>query len=338
MAHQMSALDTHPDFDQLIGIAAERIGILPMLVRKDYWVTRILRAIATDRTLRHQLIFKGGTSLSKGWRLIDRFSEDIDLLTTGKNFSELPGKNERERIFKAIRNRVEHETPLRLPELKELPFDEKSFLYVRSRYHCNIRYPLPGMTIRNGSAFTDFVFLEMGFRGGKHPHLPVSLNSLVGEIILALDEDRRSELALYEADFSPFELELLDPTRTFVEKLLAIHCALARGIENVRTRHYYDLASLFTKSETVRTSLQSKEFADLVKDAVGITIEYFDSGLDPHLNLDVSPALNLAPQQIKILATQYENERQYYFRGQPPFGNLMDTISEIRQVLQKARS
>ena len=67
MAHQMSTLDSHPDFDQLIGITAERIGILPMLVRKDYWVTRILRAIATDPTLRHQLIFKGGTSLSKGW-------------------------------------------------------------------------------------------------------------------------------------------------------------------------------------------------------------------------------------------------------------------------------
>ena len=260
------------------------------------------------------------------------------MLTTGENFSELRGKNERERIFKAIKSRVETETPLRLPELNKLPPDEKAFLYARFSYHCNIRYPLPGMTINKGSAFTDFVFLEMGFRGGKHPHLPVSLNSLVGEIILALDEDRRSELASYKADFSPFELELLDPARTFVEKLLAIHCALAKGTENVRTRHYYDLASLFTKSETVRASLQSKEFPDLVKDAVGITIEYFDSSLDPDLNLDVSPALNLAPEQIKILATQYENERQYYFQGQPPFGKLMDTISEIRQVLRNPRS
>jgi hypothetical protein len=338
MAHQMSTLDTHPEFDQLIGITAERIGMLPILVRKDYWVTRILRAIASDPALRHQVIFKGGTSLSKGWRLIDRFSEDIDLLTTGENFSEPPGKNTRERIFKAIKSCVERETPLRLPELKELSADERAFLYARFDYHCNIRYPLPGLSVNKGSAFTDFVFLEMGFRGGKHPHLPVSLNSLVGETILALEDGQRSELAAYAADFSPFELELLDPIRTFVEKLLAVHCALSKGIETVRTRHYYDLASLFTNSDSVQPALQSREFPALVKDAVEITIEYFDSGLDPNLNLAASPALNLTPAQIRVLSIQYENERQYYFQGQPSFVSLMETVSKIRQALQKLPS
>jgi len=334
----MSTLDTHRDFDQLIGITAERIGILPAIVRKDYWVTRILRAIAADPELRSQVIFKGGTSLSKGWRLIDRFSEDIDLLTTGPNFSGVSGKRTREKTFKAIRSRVEKETPLRLPGLQAMSHDEQRFHYFRADYHCDIRYPLPGLAINRKSTFSDYVFMEMGFRGGTYPHDVVPLNSLVGETILALDEGPRAELAAYEADFSPFELDLLDPARTFVEKLLALHCALAQGIENVQTRHYYDVASLFKKSESVRAFLQSGDFPALVKDAIGITIEYFNSSLDPGLHLDASPALNLAPEQIKSLTTSYENERQYYFRGQPPFGSLIDTISEIRRVLQQTRS
>ena len=68
-------LDRHPEFNNLVEITASNLNILPGLVLKDYWVTRILRTIATDSELSKNIIFKGGTSLSKGWQLIDRFSE-----------------------------------------------------------------------------------------------------------------------------------------------------------------------------------------------------------------------------------------------------------------------
>ncbi len=74
----------------------------------------------------------------------------------------------------------------------------------------------------------------------------------------------------------------------------------------------------------------------MVKDAVGITIEYFDSSLDPDLKLDGSPALNLGPEQIRILQTHYENERQYYFQGQPPFEEIVKVTQDIRRDLQKS--
>ncbi len=69
----------HPDFGQAILQAAEHFrarGLRPGVIEKDYYVTealRILAAAAGDK-----IIFKGGTSLSKGWNLIQRFSEDID--------------------------------------------------------------------------------------------------------------------------------------------------------------------------------------------------------------------------------------------------------------------
>src|SRR5436309_10756697 len=95
-------LDQHPDFRDLIVITSDDLGIIPELVEKDYWVTRVLRALASDSSLKKQIIFKGGTSLSKGWNLIDRFSEDVDLLTTGPEFSAPPRKAERANLFRQI--------------------------------------------------------------------------------------------------------------------------------------------------------------------------------------------------------------------------------------------
>ena len=67
----------HPDFEQAILQAAEYFrnqGLRPAIIEKDYYVTEALRIISI--TAREKVIFKGGTSLSKGWNLINRFSED----------------------------------------------------------------------------------------------------------------------------------------------------------------------------------------------------------------------------------------------------------------------
>jgi len=70
-------LAEHPDFAAFLAAAATESELPEAFVEKDYWITEILRTIVT--TLGERAIFKGGTSLSKGWDLLDRFSEDIDL-------------------------------------------------------------------------------------------------------------------------------------------------------------------------------------------------------------------------------------------------------------------
>ena len=62
----------------LLSQAAEKIGLSAKSVEKDLWVTQVLHALFS-LDISDRLIFKGGTSLSKAWGLIDRFSEDIDL-------------------------------------------------------------------------------------------------------------------------------------------------------------------------------------------------------------------------------------------------------------------
>jgi hypothetical protein len=70
--------DDPTEFEGALDAAARELGLAPLFVEKDYWVTQVLRAL----NVRHPgwFVFKGGTSLSKGYGLIERFSEDVDIL------------------------------------------------------------------------------------------------------------------------------------------------------------------------------------------------------------------------------------------------------------------
>jgi hypothetical protein len=88
----------HPDFEQAILRAAEHFrgrGLRPAVIEKDYYVT------AGDK-----VIFKGGTSLSKGWNLIQRFSEDIDIFLDPLTFKPALGKIGIDRELKKLRDTV----------------------------------------------------------------------------------------------------------------------------------------------------------------------------------------------------------------------------------------
>ncbi|MCC5927870.1 MAG: nucleotidyl transferase AbiEii/AbiGii toxin family protein [Cyclobacteriaceae bacterium] len=80
---------------------ATQKGIKPFAVEKDWWVSRTIEIIFKMPIAEH-LVFKGGTSLSKAWKLINRFSEDIDLAIDKKyfGFSDDLGKNQRDKLRK----------------------------------------------------------------------------------------------------------------------------------------------------------------------------------------------------------------------------------------------
>jgi hypothetical protein len=94
----------HPDFDQVILQAAKHFQLRPAIIEKDYYVTEVLRIIAA--TAGDKVIFKGGTSLSKGWNLIQRFSEDIDLFLDPLAFEPPLTKRGIDRELKSLRDAV----------------------------------------------------------------------------------------------------------------------------------------------------------------------------------------------------------------------------------------
>src|SRR5580698_2223323 len=89
--------------------AAARLGILPVIVEKDYWVCWLLGRIFADERWEPHLVFKGGTSLSKVFHAIERFSEDIDLSVSPEllgqpeiALDEAPSKSMRQKRFKEL--------------------------------------------------------------------------------------------------------------------------------------------------------------------------------------------------------------------------------------------
>ena len=104
----------HPDFEQAIIRAAEHFrprGLREAIIEKDYYVTEALRII--EQAAGPKVIFKGGTSLSKGWNLIQRFSEDIDIFLDPTAFDPPLGKKgDRPRAEEAPRRSIEQHPAL----------------------------------------------------------------------------------------------------------------------------------------------------------------------------------------------------------------------------------
>ena len=97
----------HADYEQAILQAAEHFrgrGLRPAIIEKDYHVTEALRVVAATGS--DTVIFKGGTSLSKGWNLIQRFSEDIDIFLDPNAFDPPLGKRGIDRELKKLRDAV----------------------------------------------------------------------------------------------------------------------------------------------------------------------------------------------------------------------------------------
>ncbi len=108
-----------PDFEQAIIRAAEHFrssGMREAVIEKDYYVTEALRII--QQTAGDVVIFKGGTSLSKGWNIIQRFSEDVDVFFDPTAFEPPIGKNAINRERKKLRQATQSHSGLKFIEIE----------------------------------------------------------------------------------------------------------------------------------------------------------------------------------------------------------------------------
>jgi hypothetical protein len=315
------------EFDDLVRAAAGFHRLLPVFVVKDYWLTSVLRAVALAPSLKGHILFKGGTSLSKGWRLIERFSEDVDLLLTGPGFGDPPAtKGGREKLMKAVRGAVEARTPLRIPDRKAVGEETWRFYYSRDDWHCNLRFALPERPVRVGAPGDDWILLESGFRGGANPHETRPIRSFIAEFLDTLPQAREA-LRQYDADLAPFDLALVKPERTLAEKLLLLHMALGKGLDAVRSippRHYYDVSQLLAKSPDVERAISDRSLLDLVRDAARVSNTYFGARIDvAALDISRSEALNPSPVATRILRARYDAERDLYARAPVAFDEIL---------------
>lgn len=233
------------DLFALCGEAAAHGGIDPAFVEKDFWVTELLRSISRplppDPTGPRDVtvIFKGGTSLSKIYKLVERFSEDVDILVV----SEGMGSGRRDRVLKDLAVRVVQDFGLGGDDCRITESTRGVKRNVRYRYPR--RFP--------SAAVTDGVLLEMGTRGGVGPIASRSVRSLVAEHGV----DVLGEPVGSWAELASVTITVLGAERTLVEKLALLHeraCRLDDDPHALETagRHYYDVFRLLSDSDVRR--------------------------------------------------------------------------------------
>ena len=252
----MALLRASRDFRDAILEAAHRLGIPARQVEKDYWVTEVLRELVSR--FGTDFLFKGGTSLSKAYKLIRRFSEDVDLLLLSAAGAET------ERLLDAIQDAAgrlcgqgtstERSTE-GLARVVIVPFPK-----VRDVPRA------PGMR--------QAIRLEPGVRGGPHPYERRLVDSLMAEALGLKDAE----------DLVPFEVPVLHPARTLVEKLFAVDALAAKLMADVEhrvadteARHYYDLYFLWDEeaSPAMGWLADEENFTAVVNDCIEVSQRWY---------------------------------------------------------------
>lgn len=315
----------HADFEQAILRAAEHFRerkLRPAIIEKDYYVTEALRFLAT--TSRDKIIFKGGTSLAKGWNLIERFSEDIDIFLDPRAFQPALGKNAIDRELKKLRDAVG-----RHPGLSFVQNESQTIggFGRNDRFSYAQRFGGPGEVANR-------VLLEAGTASGREPSAVIELWSYLGQY---LDE---SKLSLGADDEGSFPLRLLHFRRTFVEKMFAIHSKVEllkrdRQALGSYARHYYDLYQLSGHPE-VQTMLRSTEYATIKADYDQISRTYFPKSyfFPEGMSFARSDALFPQPALASVVGPEYEAQcRVLCYGSYPSWDNVQNRFLEMRDIL-----
>lgn len=256
------------DIDTLTGLvqaAAGNLGMDRAFVEKDFWVTELLRVVSEGDSITDSAgvelpvtaIFKGGTSLSRVYGIIERFSEDVDILLI---FPEKTSLNARDRVLKRIGERARGHLGLEPDKV----VTQESTKGVKRNLQYFYPRMLPSPDVR------EHLLLEMGSRGGPNPHETRSMRSMVAEYA----ESQLGEGPDVWAEFTPVTVQVLAPERTLLEKLTLLHDLASRFSEESAQRgmaqagrHYYDIQRLL-ETPIVRASL-----AELGPDGVVAIVE-----------------------------------------------------------------
>ena len=315
----------HPDFDQAVIRAAEHfrpLGLREAIVEKDYFVTEALRVI--EREAGPRVIFKGGTSLSKGWGLIRRFSEDIDIFLDPGAFDPSLGKNAIDRELKKLRQAIG-----RHPALTFVAEESQTIggFGRKDRFEYPQRFAGVG-EIRNR------VFVEAGTASGREPTERVRLQSYVGQFLAA------SGTTLGAEDEGGFEMRLLHFRRTIVEKMFAIH-AKVEAFKRTRlpigayARHYYDIFMLAERPE-VLAMLRSEEYPAIKADYDSISTAHFPKSYVPPPNMSFANSDALFPPAAlrAVIAPAFAAQcRVLCFGPFPTWDEVQARLEAIRGLL-----
>jgi len=300
-----------PEFKELLAIVSEKERIVPALVEKDYWIMHILYGL-NQQGIEFEL--KGGTSLSKGFGLIHRFSEDIDihiktnfgLPTEGKD-DKSEVREARKAFYDLLSKKIQIDSIIKVE--RDMAFDD------------TIKYRSGGIRLYYTSytqainGLKDGILLEAGF-DTVAPNRPVTISSWVMDYVKSLNEP------FEYIDNTALNVLCYLPGYTLVEKIQTIvnkYRKETQGVQPVNfMRQYYDVYCLL-KNPEVQEFIGTPEY-------LAHKVARFH-GADKAIPLHEHPALLLNDQKIRqTFEERYLASAALYYRGQPNFDEIADLI------------
>lgn len=305
------------------------LGMATHAVEKDWWVVQVLTVIF-EMEIGEHLVFKGGTSLSKSWGLIERFSEDIDLAIDRK-FLGFEGELSKKNITALRKEANKYITDTFFPELQKR-FEEKELSGLKWEILSttesdqdpkiiNLYYP---SAIEHTKYIQPKVQIEIGCRSLREPFTICEIRSLVDEYYP-------------EMDFA--QMAILVPTvnaeRTFLEKIMLLHEEFSKPPEQVRvnrlSRHLFDVYQL-AKSGFLEKIIHNKElYETIVKHRHRFTKI---SGVD--YNLHQPQTINPIPPEFVIdeWKKDYKTmQEEMIYSESPDFDDLIKELIQLKQKL-----
>ena len=309
---------------------SNQTGLSTIAIEKDWWVTMVLKALYSTPFAEH-LSFKGGTSLSKCWNLIERFSEDVDI-AVDREFLGFIGELSKTQINDKLRRAACSfvREKLQFDVAKEL---ENQGINI-NLFSVNVNITPVTTTdpeiieIHYKSLFPEsnyikpIVKLEISGRSMNEPLRKITLQSFIDEAY--------SDKSFTE---KPFEVNAVVPERTFLEKICLLHEEFAKPQEFMRnermSRHLYDLVRMFD-ADIAGKALSDKELYQSIVEhrRIFIGLKDFDYNTLAPQTIKIIPPDNIIP----LWKTDYETMRETMIYGESlPFNKLIDKIKQLNE-------
>lgn len=222
-------------FRQAVQATAQQMNIPEIYVEKDYWVTYTLQTIFNNE-IGEETVFKGGTALSKCFNVIDRFSEDIDLVVfrrEGESNNQLTNKIRKiSEVVSAV-----------LPEIEIAGVTNKLGMNRKTAHTYNKQFNGEYGQVR------DVIIVEATWLGNTEPYTKKPVGTLIYDMMVKTGQQ---ELAA-KFNLQPFTVKVLQLTRTICEKIMSLvkFSYSDNPVEGLKRkiRHTYDLHKLLETKE-----------------------------------------------------------------------------------------
>jgi hypothetical protein len=312
---------------EILNQATELTGLPSVAIEKDWWITLALNA-SFSLPYSKNIVFKGGTSLSKGWNLIERFSEDIDLAIDRKFFG-YDGDISKTQIRNLRKQSCEFISTTLLADLNKILTEWKAIdeckLIAQSVKDSDkdpqvieIYY---NSVIDTSEYLPQRVLIEISSRSLMEPIEERKINSILS--------DNFSQQSFATA---PFAIQTVLPQRTFLEKIFLLHEEFSQNVEKIRidrlSRHLYDLEKLMDTEH----GIEALKNIDLYNNIVAHREKF-----NPLRGLDYAnhtpSKINIIPPDgvVKDYERDYEAMTSFMIYGEPlKFDNLIKRILELQ--------